>query len=190
MSESKIRQPRAGQPKPPLTQLKELPPAQRGKIMEILRSHSYRDAEPMVSRAVGFRCSIYALCRFSSWQRAQEDMEISDDMLRQVVSFTRKRHADWPEEKIRAAAASFFTLRSMAKRNEKVFTSIARLHLQAERCRIKERKLELEKLKFEESLRCKEEAGWDALVKAFEKNPQAMELFQQASKLIRQSGSN
>jgi hypothetical protein len=190
MSPSKLRQPVAGQPKPPLTKLKELPSAERGKIMEMLRSHTYRDAEPMVSEAVGFTCTIDVLCRFFSWQGAQEDMVISSDMLRQVMSFTRAHHADWPEEKVREAAASFFTLHTMAKRDVKGFASMARLHLQTERCRIKERKLELEKLKFEESLRRKLDAGLDALAKAFKKKPEAMNLYQQARELIEQSGSN
>lgn len=158
--------------------------------MGILRSHTYLDAAPIVSQAVGFTCSIYALCRFYSWQGVQEDMEISDDMLKQVESFTRKHHADWPEQKIREVVASFFTLRSMAHRNEKGFTSVARVNLQAERSRIQDRKLDLETLKFKESLRRKIHVGLDALAKAFKKNPQAMELYQQARELLRENEDN
>ena len=158
-------------------------------MMEILRSHTYRDAEPLVAQAVGFACSVDVLCRFFSWQGAQEDLEISDDLLQQVGSFIREHFAAWPEEKIREAAASFFTFHTMNKRDVEGFASMARLRVQAERCRIRERKLELEQLKFEESMRRKVDAGLDALAKAFKKNPEAMKLYQQARELLEESGA-
>jgi hypothetical protein len=105
------------------------------------------------------------------------------------MSFTRDHHADWPEERIREAAAGFFTLHTMAKRDVKGFASMARLHLQTERCRIKVRKLELEKLKFEESLRRKLDAGLDALARVFKKKPEAMRLYQEARKLVEENGT-
>ncbi len=188
MSQRKLNQPGTGQPKAPLTKLKELPPAERAKVMEILRSHTYRDAEPLVGELVGFACSMDVLCRFFSWQGAQEDMEISQGMLSQVAAFTREQLEGWPKEKIREEAASFFTLQTLAKRDVKGFASMARFYLQAERARIKEKKLELEQQKFEESQRNNFEAALDAIGKAFKKKPEAMRLYQQAREILLTKG--
>jgi hypothetical protein len=184
MSQRKLNQPAAGRPRPPLTKLKELSPLDRSKVMEILRHHSYRDAEPLVAEVAGFPCSVDVLCRFFSWQNAQEDLELSNDMLRQMVSFARENLSGWPEEKIRATAAAFFTLRAMAKRDDKTFANMARMYLQSERCRITEQKLELDKMRLEQSSRRKLEVALDALGKAFKKKPEALKLYQQAMQMV------
>jgi len=184
MSQRKLNQPSAPRIKPPLTKLKELPSGDRSKIMEILRSRSYRDAEPIVAEIVGFACSIDVLCRFFSWQSAQEDLELSNGLLRQMMSFAREHYSGWSEEKIRETVAGFFTMQTMARRDVNGFASMARIDLQSERCRLKKQKLELEKKKFEESSRLKLETGLDAIAEAFKKNPEAMKLYQQAREMI------
>jgi hypothetical protein len=61
---------------------------------------------------------------------------------------------------------------------------MARLDLQTERFRLKQQKLELDKMKFEQSSHRKLETGLDALAKAFKKKPEAMKLYQQARQMI------
>src|SRR6185437_10324080 len=184
MPQRKMKQTGTGQPKAPLTKLKELQPAERAKIMEILRTHTYCDAEPLVKKQVGFACSTDVLCRFFSWQGAREDLEISKGTLRQVTTFLREELPGWPEEKVNEAAASFFTLHTLATRDIKGFASMARFYVQAERCRIREKKLALEELKFENAHQKQFDAALDAIGEAFKKKPEAMKLYEQARKLI------
>ena len=188
MSQRKLKQPGTGQSKAPLTKLKELPSAERAKVMEILRARTYRDAEPLVGELVGFACSMDVLCRFFSWQGAQEDMEISKGVLSQVTTFMREQLTGWPEEKIREAAVSFFTLHALAKRDVKGFAHMARFYLQAEHCKIEEKKLALEELKFEESHRDKFKAALESIGKSFKKKPEAMKLYEQAREMIETQG--
>jgi len=183
-----MKQPGKGQPKAPMTKLKELPPAERSKVMEILCKHTYRDAEPLVSKLVGFDCSMDVLCRFYSWQGTRQDLELSKGTLRQVTSFLREEFPGWPEEKVNEAAASFFTLHAVATRDVKGFASMARFYLQTERCKIREKKLALEELKFEDSHRKKFQAALDAIGQAFRKNPEAMRLYEQARAMIEAKG--
>jgi DNA-binding sugar fermentation-stimulating protein len=161
-----------------------LAPEECAKVMEILRSHTYREAAPLVTEAVGFACSVDVLCRFFSWQGAREDMEISTDVLKQVISFASKHRACWPDEKIRETVAGFFTMHALANRDLKGFANVTRLYVQTEQCRIKRKKLALDKLKFKESLRDKAKAGADALAKELSKTPEAMNLYEQVKALL------
>ena len=184
MKQRKLNQPATGQPKAPLTKLKEFPPAERAKIMEILRTHTYHDAEPLVGKLAGFDCSTDVLCRFYSWQGTRQDLELSKGTLRQVATFLREEFPGWTEGKVNEAAASFFTFHAVAAQDVKGFASMARFYLQAERCRIREKKLALEELKFEDAHQKQFDAALDAIGEAFKKKPEAMRLYQQARKMI------
>jgi hypothetical protein len=200
----KLRQPSAGQPKPPLTKLKELPAEQRAKVMDLLRSQTYEEAQPGIEQLVGFSCPIYTLTRFHHWQKASEAMEVSAETTEQIGDFLRERYPDWTEEKMRETASAFFTMLAMSRQDTRGFACVARLGLESGRDRIlaeklkfdkakterklalNEQRLELDTLKLRESLRKKVDVGLDALAKAFKKYPEAMELYQQAREKLRE----
>src|SRR5689334_8614665 len=96
----KIKQPAPGQPKPPLTRLKELPVAERTRVNEILRAHTYEQAQPLIQQLLGCGCSRSVLNRFFQWQQIEEAMEISEDTLTQAVAFLQASYPDWTEEKM------------------------------------------------------------------------------------------
>jgi hypothetical protein len=198
----KTRQTTPGQPKPPLTQLKELPSEQRASVMAILRANTYEQARPLIEQLVGFAASVDTLGRFFAWQGLLEAMETSSEMIEQAGDFLSERHPDWTEENMRESACAFFTLQSVAQRDHRAFACIAQLGLKSSRDRLlaerlkfdkartarklalTRRRVRLEQLRFEESLRRKLDAGVEAVAKAFKNNPEAMELFQEASKKI------
>jgi hypothetical protein len=198
----KIKQPPPGQPKPPLTQLKELPPDTRAQIGGILRANTYEQAQPLIEQLLGFSCSTSVLFRFYQWHKTQDAMEISEDAITQVVSFLQESYPDWTEEKMRQSASAFFAMHAVSKRDIRGFTSIARLGLQSGRDRVlaerlefdkakaaqkvalNRQRLQLDKLKFKESKLRKLEVGLDAIGASFKKNPKALALYQQAVAII------
>src|SRR3954465_10919601 len=129
----KNRQPTPGQPKPPLTKLKELPPTERDTVMDILHAKSYLEASPVVGELVGFPCSPKVLLRFYHWQETQDSLENSDDLLEQITAFEKESHPDWPPEKARVMATSFFLRHTMQKKDLKAFASMAWLSSQNEK---------------------------------------------------------
>jgi hypothetical protein len=180
----KLRQPSPGEPKPPLTKLKELPVTQRDSLMDILRDRTYGEASPLVSELVGFPCSAKVLSKFFPWQQSQESLEGAEDLLDQIVAFEKQRHPDWPVEKARALATTFFMRHAMEKRDLKEFATAARLSLQNEEAERNAGRLELQQLKLEESQRTKLEVGLKAIGRCFRKNPEALKLYQQARSLV------
>ncbi len=184
MSNQKIRQPRDGSPKPPATLLKELPLEQRAKIMEILATHTYKDAEPLVQNLVGFHCSSDVLCRFRKWQETLQDMELSHDRIRQIAEFQDGPLHDLPPEKLRELSATFYAMTFLARDDIKGFARASQIALQNERERLRDHRLQLDQQKFEESQRNKFDVALNAIRKAFRKNPQALNLFDQAKALL------
>jgi len=121
----KLRQPRDGKPKPPLTRLKELPASDRAKVMEILRDHATADAKPLVERQVGFQCSLDALYKFFSWQVNQESLDAQNDMLETFEEFTRKRNPQWTAEKVRQHSIDFLMAYTSSRKDVIGFATIA-----------------------------------------------------------------
>jgi hypothetical protein len=205
MSDRKLNQTGIGQEKPPLLKLKESSPDQRARVMEILRGHTYRDAERLVEEMVGFACSTAALFQFFHWQAVQEAKTATRDKLQEVATFL-DQHKEWPEEKIMATAVVYFVMEAVKSADVKGFGLAARLAAQ-ERCRrmrqekmefeklkyeqvtrkrleVHGQRFELDKLKFNESLRRKLDLGLDVMGKQFDKNPEALRLYQDAKKMI------
>ena len=143
--ERKLRQPSPGQPKQPLTRLKELPPEERDAVMGILESNSYEQARALVEARVGIACSVDTLGRFFAWKSAQKTMAHSDEMLGEVEDFIAEHYQGWSEEKMREAASAFFMARTMEKRDAKSFACVAKLGLDSRRERNEAEKLVFEK---------------------------------------------
>jgi hypothetical protein len=144
MIERKLKQPATGQPKPSLTRHKELPPEERAKVMEILRGHTYEQAQPLVKEATGTHCLKGVLWRFFTWQAKEDARKASEDMAAQVDRFIRERHSDWPEEKLREAARTFFILESMKNYDPMSFVNVERARIQGENAQLQERRLDFE----------------------------------------------
>ncbi|HEY2081407.1 MAG TPA: hypothetical protein VGI88_01385 [Verrucomicrobiae bacterium] len=150
MMERKLRQPAPGQPKPALTQLKELDAEERSAVMDILRTNTYGHARELVAERVGFRCSKGALCRFFSWQAKQQAAQESQDILGQVERFMRQQHPEWTEEKLREMGNMFFVVQSMKDRDTKGFISLTRLGILDQHRQLESQKLDLYLKKFEQ----------------------------------------
>jgi hypothetical protein len=137
MKKRKLRQPSNGKAKPPLTRLKELPSAERAKLMEVLRANTYAQAEAQFESLVGFACSVGVLSQFFQWQSTQEDLETSNDLVEQFEEFCRKQNPDWSLEKVREMAMGFFIAHATAKKDLKGFAQIASLDLEERKSKTK-----------------------------------------------------
>src|SRR6185295_8594625 len=155
MSERKIMQPGKKRVKPAATRLKELAPEDQRAVLEIIRDHTYQEAEPLVEAATGFACSTDVLCRFRKWHEAKEAMEIGQERLRQIAEFSDARMSDVPSGKAREFGSVFYELVSLGRDDVKGFVNVGRLEVQGERERLRRDKLNLEERKFQESLRTK-----------------------------------
>src|SRR5580765_6305048 len=113
MSDRKIRQPAAGDPKPASTRLKEVSVELQAKVLELVTNHSYKDAEPLVEALVGFVCSTDVLFRFRKWHEAKEAMKLGDERSRQIMEFLQKEMPDASPEKLRELGVMFCTLVSL-----------------------------------------------------------------------------
>lgn len=187
MSHRKLTQPAIGKPKPALTKLKELPPADRARILEIIRAESYRAAQDPVSRLVGFKCSMDVLFRFFHWQSTEQDFQVYRDRIAQVLSWEQQHPAGVPDPKLRESVGEFFIAHAIAHEDVKGFTALGRLYYQGEACRLQKEKFKLACAKFEQSSRTKLQAGLDTLADSFKKNPDALKLFQQACAVVGQN---
>jgi hypothetical protein len=129
MSKRKINQPPPGQSKPALTKLKELPSADRAKLMEVLRANTYAQAVPLVENLFGFACSADVLFRFFRWQSTQESLENANDLVATFEEFARKQNPDWSPDKVRETAISFFLAHTAQTKDVDSFVSVAHLDL-------------------------------------------------------------
>jgi hypothetical protein len=187
MSDRKIRQPAAGDPKPPATRLKELSVELQAKVMDLLANNSYQDAESPVTGLVGFACSKDVLFRFRKWHEAREEMKLGDERCRLIKEFLQKEMPGASPEKLRELGVMFRTLVALGNGDGKEFVNVSRMQIQSEREQVRAKKLDLEERKFLESYRQKLDAGLDALAKMFEENPEAMKHFQKARELVEES---
>lgn len=149
MSNRKTRQSAKGKSKPGLTKLKELPSADRAKLMEILRAHTIKDSAPLVEKVFGFAYSEEQLSRFYRWQVVQEDLEQANDTMAQVEEFIARQNKDWTPEKVRNAAITFFTAQTTSNKDLEGFVSVTKLVLDREKGEREDRKLTLERERFE-----------------------------------------
>jgi len=204
----KLRQPSPGEPKPPLTKLKELSAEERGKVMNILHANTYEQAQPLVEQLVGFHSSIDTLRRFFAWHQTDHAMELTDEAIGQIDNFLRERYPGWSEEKMRETASAFFTIHTMAQRDTRGFACVARLGLESTRDRILADKLKFEKAKTARKLvlnrqrleldrqkfQCfqsrKMALALDAVAEAFKGNPEALKLYRQAREMIDPSSAS
>jgi hypothetical protein len=176
-----------GQVKPAATRLKELPAEVRLQVMQILKDHSYKAAEPLVESLVGFFCSTDVLCRFRKWHEAMEAMELGQDRVRQITEFLLEKMPDVPTEKVNELAGTFYALMSLGQSDAKMFVNVSRAEAQVERERIRQKRLDLEERRFQESLRKKLDLGIEALGKLFRQSPEAWQHFERARAAIEAS---
>jgi hypothetical protein len=184
MSNRKTRQPAVGDPKPAATRLKELSVELQVKVLELVTNHSYKDAEPLVKSLVGFACSTDVLFRFRKWHEAREAMKLGNERCRQIKEFLQKEMPEATPEKVRELGVMFCTLAALGNGDGKEFVNVSRMQVQSEREQIRARKLNLEERKFQESLRTKLDAGFEALSMLSDNNPEARGLLNRARKLI------
>jgi hypothetical protein len=209
MHERKLTQSGMGEPKKPLIRLKELSPEMHEKAMCILREHTYRDSVPLVAELVGFACSSDVLFRFYHWYAAKETTAAFSEKVKVALEFIDE-YKDLTVERVRAVMGMFFMMRSAQHDDVSGFARMGRMSLQEEQARLREERMqfdrqkyeevtrkcvkiheqrfELQKLRFNESLRKKLDAGVDALTRVFQKNPEAMRHFQTAKELVRMAG--
>jgi hypothetical protein len=187
MNDRKLRQPAAGDPKPPATRLKELPVELQAKVMDLLAKNSYQDAEPLVTSLVGFACSTDVLFRFRKWHEAKQEINLGEERYQQIKEFLQKEMPKASPEKLRELGVMFRTLTALGNGDGKEFVNVSRMQLQSEREHIRARKLDLEERKFQEAYRQKLDAGLDALATMFQENPEAMKHFQKARELEKES---
>jgi hypothetical protein len=147
MPERKIKQPPAGEPKPPLTKLKELSRDERARVMGILRANTYVRARPLVEAAVGFSCPVEALGRFFRWQAQITQDEEVDDVAGEVERFLRERHPDWSEEKLEELGGMYFMMKALGDGDSREFLRAAKLGLDRDRGNTLGRRLNLEREK-------------------------------------------
>jgi hypothetical protein len=184
MGNQRIHQVGAGKAKPAMTRLKELPETVQTQVLGILEGRTYKAAEPMVINLVGFFCSSNILCRFRKWHEAKEAMKLGDERCQQIKEFLQKEMPEASPEKVRELGVMFCTLVSLGNGDGKEFVNVSRMQVQSEREQIRARKLDLEERKFQESLRTKLDAGFEALTTLLDNNPEARGLLDRARKLI------
>jgi hypothetical protein len=184
MNNRKIKQTGRSKAKPAFTRLKELSPEKRLAVMEILESHTYKEALPLVEELVGFECSINLLCKFRSWQATELELARNTDLLEQIEKYLRQRKGDWSLERIQDAAISFLMLQALSKGDVKAFATITRLPGRLEQVRLKAERLELDREKFAESQRSKVSAGLDELREKFRENHYANKFYQAARDVL------
>jgi len=184
MSTRKIKQPGQDETKPPLTRLKELPLETRFKILELLETHTYKDAQPLVTELVGTECTVSTLCKFRQWCQTEQALEDDTDLLEQVEAYLKNREGKWSPERIQKSALSFLMLQALGKRDAKAFSSVTRLWMRRAQLELREKKLALDELRFEDYHQRKFDMALDALGGEFDKNPEAYRLFLQARQLV------
>jgi hypothetical protein len=158
----KIKQTAQTSVKPTLTRLKELSPENRLAVIEILDTHTYMEAMPMVQQLVGVPCSINLLWKFRTWLATEQALTDDTDLVEQIETFLRQRNGNWSVERIQEAAISFLMLRALSRGDVKAIATITRLPVQLEQVRLKRARLDLDRDKFAESLRTRLAAGLDA----------------------------
>lgn len=173
-----------GESKPTMTLLKELPQETHLKIIEILETHTYKDAQPLVAQLTGVECTINVLCRFRQWFQTGQQMEKDTDLLEQVEDYLKVREGDWSAERIQNSALSFLMMRSLSKGDVRAFSSVARIWMRREQLELREKRHALDELKFENDHQRKFDRALDALRERFDHNPEAARLFNQARQLI------
>src|SRR6185437_2768595 len=180
----KVKQPAEGEDKPAATRLNELPAAIRAQVIEILDGNTYKAAEPLVSGLVGFQCSSDVLYRFRKWMKASKRMEMGRERLSQIASFLKEQMPEASTEEMREMSGIYYTLISLGDGDARTFVDVSRAESQAERERIRQKRLDLDERMFKESLRGKLDAGLDGLAKLSQGNPEAMKHFNKAAELI------
>ncbi|HXS68903.1 MAG TPA: hypothetical protein VN761_08670 [Candidatus Polarisedimenticolia bacterium] len=184
MNTRKMRQTNEDEPKPTLTRLKELPPETHSRIMEILETHTYKDAQPLVAGLAGFECTTNALFKFRQWRQMEEALDHDTELLENVEAYLKNREGKWSPERIQKSALGFLMLQALGKRDAKAFSSVTRLWMRREQLELKEKKLALDELRFEDYHQRKLDLALDALADQFKKNPEARKLYWQAKRLI------
>jgi hypothetical protein len=184
MNRRKLKQTGRSRVKPAFTRLKELTPEKRLAVMEIVESHTYKEALPLVEELVGFACSINVLCKFRSWQATEQELARNTDLLEQIERYLRRRDGDWSVERIQDAAMSFLMLQALSKGDVKGFATITRLPARLEQVRLKVQRLDLDREKFAESQRSKVSAGLDELQEKFRENHHAFKFYQAARDVL------
>lgn len=184
MSRRKLNQTGEGQPKPASIRLKELPADTQSSVLQILETHTYADAQPLVAERVGFECTVNVLFKFRQWHQLQQELEHDADLLEQVEAHLKKRKGDWSPERIQKSALSFLMMQSLSKGDVKSFSSAARLWLRREQLELNGKKLALEEAKYDKLHQRKLDMAFAALQCAFGRNPEAMRLFQQFRDLV------
>ncbi len=185
MNTRKINQPGPGESKPALTRLKELSLETRLQVMELLETHTYKDAQPLVAELAGIECTVNTLFKFRQWCQTEQELERDTDLLEQVEVYLKKRKGNWSAERIQKSALGFLMMRSLSKGDPKGFSSVARLWMRREQLELREKKLALDELKFDKLHRHKFDLALDALREEFKKNPEASRLFDQIRVLVR-----
>lgn len=180
----KIKQTAQNIPKPPLTRLKELPPEDRHAVVEILGTHTYKDALSLIEQRVGVFCSINTLWKFRDWLITEKMLTDDTDLVEQIETFLRQRNGDWSVQRIQEAAISFLMLRALSKSNVKEIATLAELPVRLEQVRLKRARLELDRDKFAESLRTNLPSGLDALGEQIVENPLVFGLYQAARGML------
>ncbi|MGO8675115.1 MAG: hypothetical protein ACLQVX_04500 [Limisphaerales bacterium] len=120
----------------------------------------------------------------SSWlsmQRMRDQMRVNqaatETLIKSVRSASKSKGCKWDEEEVQRAGQAFFSAMAMERQDPRIWNMTQRLAL------VKEQ-LALEQSKLKESLRTKLRMGLDAVARAFQDNPQAMMLYEQARALI------
>ena len=184
MSTRKLNQTGPGESKPALTRLKELPLETRLQVMDLLETHTYKDARPLVAQLAGIECTVNVLFNFRQWCQTEQELEHDTDLLEQVEVYLKKRKGNWSPERIQKSALGFLMMRSLSKGDPRGFSSIARLWMRREQLELREKKHVLDELKFEDYHQRKFDMALDALGREFDKNPEARRLYNQARNLI------
>jgi hypothetical protein len=184
MTERKVKEVASNRDQPAMIRLKKMPPAIHTQVLRILDEHTYKDAEPLVQALVGFSCTTNVLCRFRKWKQAMEAMDLGQDRIRQIAAYLKEQMPDVAPDKIWELGTAFYGMTLLANDDAKGFVRVGKMSAQNERGLLRTKKFHLEERKFQESLRTKLDAGFEALSTLFDKNPEARGLLDRARKLI------
>ncbi|HWD94160.1 MAG TPA: hypothetical protein VG938_17650 [Verrucomicrobiae bacterium] len=149
-------------------------------VIEILDTHTYKEAMSLVEQLVGVPCSINLLWKFRGWLSTEEALANDTDLVEQIEMFLHQREGNWSAERIQEAAISFLMLRALSKGDVKAIATMSGLPVRLEQVRIKRARLELDRDKFAESLRTELPASLAASGAQIVENPRTFGFHQAA----------
>jgi hypothetical protein len=156
--------------------LSQLPPERREAVRNFAEHHTLAKTLELLADD-HIKTSRTALSDWLAVCRVEDVMRRAGTAVEKILSHLDAAGNGWMPQQAQTAGQAMFTAMAIEGRDIKAWRATQALALKREQ-------LELDQAKFKETLRGKLQLGLDALAEAFQGNPRAMELYQEARELI------